>query len=42
MEQFDKQLGELRSLKYQLQNDLTLVEMKLLTYSQEFLIFRDM
>ncbi len=28
--------------KYQLQSDLTLVEMKILTFSQEFIIFRDM
>jgi hypothetical protein len=42
IEEFDKELSQLRIYKYQLQNDLTLVEMKLLTYTQEFLIFRDM
>ena len=29
-------------MKYQLQSDLNLVEMKILTYAQEFIIFRDM
>ena len=39
---FDEELEYLKSIKYQLQSDLNLVEMKLLTFSQEFIIFRDM
>ena len=29
-------------MKFNLQSDLTMVEMKILTYAQEFIIFRDM
>lgn len=39
---FDNDLKELENVKKILQNDLTLVEMKILTYAQQFLIFRDM
>ena len=39
---FDEELSTLKSIKYQLQSDMNLVEMKILTYAQEFIIFRDM
>lgn len=39
---FDKELTDLKNTKIYLQTDLKLVEMKLITYYQEFLIFRDM
>ncbi len=42
IEQFDQELENLRNIKQQLQSDLNLVEMKILTYAQEFIIFRDM
>lgn len=42
MEAFDNELENLKNIKYHLQSDLNLVEMKILTYSQEFIIFRDM
>jgi hypothetical protein len=42
IEKFDEELTTLKSVKYQLQSDLNLVEMKILTYAQEFIIFRDM
>ena len=39
---FDKELGELKEAKNYLEIDLRLIEMKLITEYQEFLIFRDM
>lgn len=42
IESFDNELEMLKNIKYQLQSDLNLVQMKILTYSQEFIIFRDM
>lgn len=42
VEEFDNELQRLKEIKYQLQSDLNLVEMKILTYSQQFIIFRDM
>ena len=42
IEQFDSELSTLKQIKYQLQSDLNLVEMKIMTYAQEFIIFRDM
>ena len=42
IEAFDSELELLKNIKHQLQSDLNLVQMKILTYSQEFIIFRDM
>ena len=42
IKEFDEELSHLKSIKYQLQSDMNLVEMKILTYAQEFIIFRDM
>ena len=40
--EFDKELENLQFIKSNLQADLTMVEMKILTYAQEFIIFRNM
>lgn len=40
--EFDKELENLQIIKSNLQADLTMVEMKILTYAQEFIIFRNM
>lgn len=34
IEEFDAELSSLKQMKYQLQSDLNLVEMKILTYAQ--------
>lgn len=40
--EFEKELHELKQTKNYLEMDLRLVEMKLITYFQEFIVFRDM
>ena len=42
IEDFDRELADLKQTKNYLETDLKLVEMKLITFYQEFLIFRDM
>lgn len=40
--EFEKELHELKQTKNYLEMDLRIVEMKLITYFQEFIVFRDM
>jgi hypothetical protein len=42
IEEFEHDLSELKQTKNYLEIDLRLVEMKLITYFQEFIVFRDM